>query len=68
LSKETVRDRAGWSHACREWGALDVCLAGCCTGKDLMRTPSSLLRTLVTRPPCGWTGRGPLGVDGAGSL
>ncbi len=33
--------------------------------KDLMRTPSLPLRTFVTRPPCGWPGRGPLGIDGA---
>ena len=36
--------------------------------KDFMRTPSLPLRTLVARPHCGWPGRGPLGVDGAGSL
>jgi len=28
-----------------------------------MRTPSLPLRTFVTRPPCGWPGRGPLGID-----
>ena len=25
------------------------------------------LRPFVTRPPCGWRGRGPLGIDCAGS-
>jgi len=33
--------------------------------KDFMRTPSLPLRTLVTRPSCGWLGPGPLGIDGA---